>query len=240
MKKILVSIFCLFFISLGLIAQKSPDVFLKWAPASLAAGKVTIGGEYNFRKKHSVELFIGVPVKKTYRIKYDDQESDMVSKAFSILGGYRRYVGKKTSSGFYLEPFVKYLKHESSGILESDLSGEKARFNTITKYDAFGAGIQLGVQFIIAKRISLDLFFLGPEANSAKFTSSATDIASNIPWTSIKADEAAEEIKDAIKDIPIIGDKMEVRVDQNQKTVYTKYDGFLPGIRFGASLGIRL
>jgi len=240
MKIIAACIFCLFFSSIGLIAQSPPAVILKWAPASLAAGKITFAGEYNFSFKNSVEFVVGIPASVNRQIEYDGQKSEMESKAFSILAGYRRYLGKKSCSGLYLEPFIKYLAHETSGILDGDLSGEKAQFKTITKYEAFGGGIQLGVQFIIAKRIAVDLFFLGPEANSAKFNSTATDIASNIPWTFVKANEAEQEIRDAIKDIPLIGDKMEITVNQNQKTVYTKYDGFLPGIRFGASVGIRL
>lgn len=240
MKKIVSSILAFLLVSFAVLAQKSPQVFLKWAPASLAAGKITIGSEFVFKKKNAVELFIGIPVAVNRDLEYDGQKSDMDSKAFSVLAGYRRYLGKKAASGLYFEPFVKYLKHEASGILDGDLSGEKARFNTVTNYEAFGAGIQLGIQFIIAKRVSLDLFFLGPEANSAKFTATATDIASNIPWTFVKASEAEQEIKDMIRDIPIIGDKTEVTVNQNLKTVYTKYEGFLPGIRFGASVGIRL
>lgn len=240
MKKIALSAFYLLFVSLPVTAQNSPNIFLKWAPAGLAAGKITVGGEYNFKKKNSVELFVGIPLSRNHRFDYDGETSNINSKVFSVLAGYRRYLGKKPASGLYVEPFVKYLKHEASGILDGDLSGEKARFNTVTDYKGYGAGIQLGVQFVIAKRVSLDIFFLGPEANSAKFSSAATDIASNIPWTYVKADEAAREIKDAIKDIPIIGEKTEVTVNQNLKTVYTRYDGFLPGLRFGASVGIRL
>jgi len=239
MKKNSATCLCLMFISLVLHAQHSPAIFIKWAPASLAAGKVTIGSEFNFKRKNSIELFIGIPVSTTRDFEYDGKKNDMHFKAFSILGGYRRYLGKKPSSGFYFEPFVKYLKHEGSGILESNLTGEIARFNTITNYESFGAGLQLGIQFIIAKRVSLDLFFLGPEANSAKFTSSSTDIANNLPWTFVQAHEAEDEIKDATKEIPLIGDKIEVTVNQNKKTVYTKYEGFLPGVRVGASIGIR-
>lgn len=243
MKKIFLSVLGLLLLSPVLFAQfltNQTDIFLKWAPASLAVGKITVGGEYNFKEKNSIEVFIGIPVTINRRLEYDGKKSNMNSKAYSILGGYRRYLGQQPSSGFYLEPFVKYLKHKSSGILEGNLSGEKALFNSITNYQAFGAGLQLGVHFIVAKRISLDIFFLGPEANAAKFTSSATDITNALPWTIVEADEARKDIRDAIDDIPIIDDKLEITVNQNQKTVYTKYSGFLPGIRFGTSVGIRL
>ncbi|HYE55082.1 MAG TPA: DUF3575 domain-containing protein [Chitinophagaceae bacterium] len=221
-------------------AHAQKNFFVKWAPASLAAGKLTVGSEFNFKKKQSVELFVGIPVPTNKEFDYDGNTSELESKAFSILAGYRYYLGKRNASGLYIEPYVKYLKHEANGVLVGDLDNGPARFATVTEYKGFGVGAQLGVQFIIAKKISFDLFFLGPEANSAKFSSRSTDVADALPWTFIEANEAENNVKDAMQDIPIIGDKMEVTVSQAQKTVFTKYDGFLPGFRFGASIGIRL
>lgn len=224
----------------GTSSAQATRVIGKWAPASLAIGKTTVGAEYDLMKKNSVEIFVGIPTPSNRRLEYDGQKSNMESKAFSVFAGYRKYFGKKQLSGFYVEPFAKYLKHEGDGILDGDLGGEKASFKTITKYEAFGAGVQLGAQFIIAKRFALDLFFLGPEANSAKFSGSGTDIASSIPWTLVQADEAENDIRNFIADIPIVGTKTEITVDQNQKTISADYKGFLPGIRFGASIGVRL
>jgi hypothetical protein len=211
---------------------------LKWAPASLEAGKITVGGEYNFRKKSSIEFFIGLPAPMNHQFKYDNNSSDLSSKAFSLLAGYRYYFGKKNASGVYVEPYAKY--HTAAGILQGQLNGEVAKFDTKSDYKGYGIGAQLGVQFLIAKRFSFDLFLLGPEANTSEFNTVSTDVASNIPWTLIKANEAEKDIKDAFRNIPIIGDKIEVKVDQNTKTVTTRYNGFLPGLRFGASVGIRL
>lgn len=221
-------------------ASAQKNIFVKWAPASLAAGKLTLGSEYNFSKKQSVELFVGLPVPMNRQFDYDNNTSEMQSSAFSLFAGYRYYLGKRAASGVYVEPYLKYLHHKADGILVGELDGESARFDTKTDYKAFGAGAQLGVQFLIAKRISLDLFLIGPEANSAKFSSTSKDIASSIAWTLVQTDEAEQNIKDALKDLPIIGDKIEVDVNRSTKTVSTKYDGFLPGVRFGASIGIRL
>lgn len=221
-------------------ASAQKNIFIKWAPASLAAGKLTLGSEYNFKRKQSVELYIGLPVPITKEFDYDNKTSDVQSSAVSVFAGYRYYLGKRAASGIYVEPFVKYLHHKAEGILVGDLDSKVARFDTKTNYQAFGSGAQLGVQFLIVKRVSLDLFLIGPEANSAKFSSTSTDVANSLPWTIIQATEAQQNIKDAVKDLPIIGDKIEVNVNQATKTVFTKYDGFLPGLRFGASVGIRL
>lgn len=230
-------VFCLAFTAQS---QQPKNVFVKWAPASLVAGKVTVGAEYNFKKKQSLELFIGIPAAVSKQIDYDNNTSEFDSKAFSLFAGYRYYFGKRGAKGFYVEPYVKYLEHTTDGFLIGDLDGENARFDTKTEYKGIGAGAQLGVQFLIAKRVSFDLFLLGPEANSVKFSSQSTDVADSLPWTFIQANEAEQNVKAALEDLPIIGDKIEVQVNQATKTVFTKYDGFLPGFRFGASVGFRL
>jgi hypothetical protein len=124
--------------------------------------------------------------------------------------------------------------------LEGELNGENAKFQTQTDYKGIGVGAQLGVQIKVAKIFRLDLFILGPEANSAKFSAIATDIASSIPWTLVEANEAENDIKEVLKNIPIVGDKIEIQVDQANKTVITRYNGFVPGFRFGASIGVKL
>jgi len=240
MKKTLLFVATILFFACSFAQRYNRDLIVKWAPGSLISGKFTLGGEYNFKEKNSVELIIGIPAGRNYHFEYDNNTSDLSIKAFSALVGYRYYLGKKPVSGFYVEPYFKYLHHEASGVLIGELDGETARFDTRTDYKGIGIGAQLGVQFLIAKKISLDFFLLGPEANSSRFTTSATDVASSIPWTELDASEAEQDIKDVVNDIPLVGDKIEVRVDQNTKTVTTSYKGFIPGIRFGASVGIRL
>ena len=238
--KNLITSFLILFIFSGSFAQYNKDLILKWAPGSLVAGKLTVAGEYNFKKKNSVELVIGIPAAKNHKFDYDNNTSDLDTKAFSLLAGYRHYIGKKPVSGLYIEPYVKYLHHQADGFLIGQLDDESAKFDTHTDYKGIGIGAQLGVQFLIAKKFSLDFFILGPEANSAKFSTVATDVASSIPWTMVDAAEAEQDIKDVVRDIPVVGDKIEVSVDQNTKTVTTRYSGFVPGFRFGASVGIRL
>jgi len=242
MKKLILSLFfiTLFASSFAQEERYNRDLIVKWAPGSLASGKLTIAGEYNFKKKHSVELIIGIPKAKSHHLEYDGNTSDLSIKAFSALAGYRYYFGKKDVSGFYVEPYAKYLHHQASGVLIGNLNGETAMFDTRTDYKGIGVGAQLGVQFLIAKKVSLDFFILGPEANSSTFSTTATDVASSIPWTYVEASEAEQDVKDVLKDIPLVGDKIQVTVDQATKTVTTRYSGFMPGFRFGASIGIRL
>lgn len=225
--------------ALGTFAQVKNAIALKFAPAGIAAGKITLGGEYNFKHRNSVTLLAGIPFDKMQTISFDGQKSDIASKAFSLMAGYRYYLGQKTMSGFYVEPYVKYLKHEAKGLLNAELQNQHVIFDTYSKYEGYGAGVQLGVQCLIAKVVIFDFFLIGPEANSSKFSSLSTDITDNIGWDYADAQEAEKQIKDPLQDIPIIGDKIVVKVDTNKKSVATSFSGFAPGFRIGASFGIR-
>lgn len=216
-----------------------PSFTAKVAPIGLAVGKITFGGEFNFKHKQSVTLLIGVPFDKTRSFEYDNKDNELSTRASSVMGSYRYYLGKKDMSGFYFEPYVKYVNMEAKGFLNDDLNNQPARFDSRFSYKGFGAGLQLGVQFLIAKKVSLDLFFIGGEANSAKLTATATDVYDNIPWTLADSQEAEKNIKDALEDIPVIGKKTEVTVNTATKTVSASYKGFAPGFRAGASVGIR-
>jgi hypothetical protein len=216
-----------------------PSFTAKFAPAGLAVGKVTFGGEFNYKHKKSVTLLIGLPFDKTRSVDFDNKSNNLTTRATSVMAGWRYYLGKKDMSGFYIEPYAKYLKAEAQGFLEDDLNGQPAKFDSRFSYKGFGAGLQLGVQFLIAKKVSLDFFLVGPEANTIKLSTSATDVYDNIPWTLADGQEAEKNIKDVLEDIPVIGKKTEVTVNTATKTVTASYKGFAPGFRFGGSIGFR-
>ncbi|MEO5997308.1 MAG: hypothetical protein ABIN89_11230 [Chitinophagaceae bacterium] len=216
------------------------NIALKFAPAGLGVGKITFGAEYNFRHRNSLTLLAGVPFNKTNTIQIDGDNSDISSNAFSLMTGFRHYFGKKTMSGFYVEPYVKYLKLDAKGLLNKELQGENAIFDTHGKYEGIGIGAQLGFQVIIAKLVVFDLYVIGPEANSAKASTISTDITNVLPWSFADQQQVQDDIKATLKDIPVIGDKIEVKVDNIKKTVTINYSGFIPGFRAGASIGIRL
>ncbi len=215
------------------------SIAVKWNPVALFFGNISILGEYNFKPKKSFTFGIGIPSEKVNTFTIDDEKESVTMKTFSAMAGYRMYMGKKPMSGFYFEPYLHYVKNEASTILEAELNGGPENFLTTSTFKAFGVGAQLGIQALIAKRVTIDFFILGPEANSVKHSVVARDISSTLPWDQIDEQEARQEIEDAIGDIPLIGDKIKVTVDKNTKTVRTDYSGFLPGFRGGISIGFR-
>jgi hypothetical protein len=248
MKKVFLAVSCLLLFSITWAQSEEakdekpqfmPSTAIKWNPSSLYFGKIGLQGEYNFKRKKSITFAVGIPMSKATSVEMDDEDRDVEMKTFSVMGGYRMYLGKKTMTGVYFEPYLKYVKNDAATLIDTDLGGEPAIFATTSKYSGFGVGAQLGVQFMIAKRVVFDFFFLGPEANSVKHTVIMRDINSAGSWDVQEAADAENEINESIGDLPVIGNKIKVAVDAANKTVSSEYKGFLPGIRFGLSVGVR-
>jgi hypothetical protein len=84
----------------------------------------------------------------------------------------------------------------------------------------------------------IDFFFLGPEINSSTNDFKAIELTSTIPWNTIEANDAEQEIKDFIDEFPFIRNKTKVMVDPNNRSVFADFKGALPGMRIGVSFGV--
>lgn len=235
---LVVLLFCLQSIS----AQKifNPKITLKWAPTGLILGDASFQGEYGFLKKSSLTAKIGVPLSRMYHADFDGHDVDLSMKAFSFLAGYRKYLSKQMLKGFYIEPFFTYAHHTSDGTGEGKLDNQTVTMDFTNAYNGIGVGIQFGSQFIIAKRLVIDLFFFGPQLTSSRNNFRAIDYNNASSWNTIQADEAEQDIKDFLNQFPFIKNKVTVHVDKPNKTVTADFNGALMGVRFGVSFGIAL
>jgi hypothetical protein len=235
--------FSLFFLSTItaciVLAQSSgvkPNIAIKWAPTGIVFGNISLLGEYNFGK-NSLTAKIGLPLNKHQTFKFDDKDVNFSMKAISFLAGYRSYLSKKHMKGLYFEPYFKYVHHTSEGVGNAVLQSDPVMMDFTNAYNGVGIGAQLGIQFLIAKKVVIDFFFLGPEINSSRNNFKAIETSSTIPWTYAKADEAEQDIRDFINKFPFIRNKTNIRVDQANKTVMADFRGALPGYRIGVSFG---
>lgn len=213
------------------------NITVKWAPTGLILGSASFQVEYSFGGKNSLTAKIGVPARAHHAFTYDGKDADFNMKATSFLAGYRTYFSKKHLKGLYYEPYFKYVHHTSEGIGSGSLSNRTAQFSFINAYNGVGVGVQLGAQFLIGKRLVMDLFFLGPEINSASNSFKAVEVSGVIPWTDADAYEAEREIRDFIDQFPFIRNHTNVMVDSENKRVVADFKGALPGIRTGVSIG---
>jgi len=233
-------LFALLFPALFLFSQeksKSINIALKWAPTGLILGNVSLHGEYNFGK-NSLTAKIGIPISTHRTLEYDNKDANFTMKATSFLAGYRTYLSKKHMRGIYFEPYFKYVHHSSEGIGQAFITGETVSMNFNNDYNGVGMGAQLGVQFLVMKKMIIDFFFFGPEINSARNNFKAIEISNAIPWTSTQGKEAEQDIRDFIDQFPFVRKKVNIMVDQNNKTVRADFKGALPGYRIGVSFGI--
>jgi hypothetical protein len=216
-----------------------PNISIKWAPTGIIFGNISLHGEYNFGK-NSLTAKIGLPLNKHQTFQFDDKDADFSMKAMSFLAGYRTYLSKKHMKGLYFEPYFKYVHHISEGTGNAVLDGDKVLMNFTNDYNGIGIGAQLGAQFLISKKFVIDFFFLGPEINSARNNFKAIETSSTIPWTYAKAREAEQDIRDFIDKFPFVRNKVNIMVDQSNKTVIANFKGALPGYRIGVSFGYAL
>jgi hypothetical protein len=217
--------------------RSDPQIDLKWAPAGLFAGNISLLGEYTFRKKTSLTVKIGLPITKTYSSKFDGKNTDINMRTISFLTGYRVYLSKKELKGFYIEPYFKYVHSTSYGWGESTLDNQPVTMDFNNNYNAAGIGVQLGTQFLIAKKWIIDFFFLGPELNYADNNFMASDATNSSSWNTIQADQAENDIHQFLHQFPFIGNKTTVHVDTNDKTITADFNGLLAGIRAGVAVG---
>jgi len=241
-KNVFLLIFIFFFLQTIHAQDKviEPKITLKWAPTGLILGNIALQGEYSFLKKSSLTAKIGVPFTRGDRSTFDNNDVHMHMKAFSFLAGYRKYLSKQVLKGFYVEPFFTYVHHSSDGTGQGDLDNQSVTMDFTNDYNGVGIGVQLGSQFIISKRLVIDLFFFGPQITSSTNNFRAVDPYNSLAWTTIQADEAEQDIRDFLDQFPFIRNKVNVNVDKPNRSVMADFKGALVGIRFGVSVGIAL
>jgi hypothetical protein len=219
--------------------SKQYEKIAKWAPAGLYLGHLNLIGEGAINSRNSITAQGSFPIKTKKTFQYEDKDADVSMEIMSFHFGYRHYLSrKKFMKGFYLEPYAKYLKHESEGIGSATLDTRLAQMRFNNDFRSIGAGVQLGVQFLIARRVAIDFYFLGPEISTGKDHFNAVEISNIIPWTHLEAAEAERSIRELLDDVPFIGDRTTVTVDRANKSVSADFKGFLPGIRTGISIGL--
>ncbi len=217
----------------------SLNTTLKWAPAGLILGNISIQGEYSFGKQ-SLTARIGIPINSHHTLEYDGKDAVFDMKATSFLAGYRVYISKKQLKGLYFEPYFKYVHHSSEGTGVGKFSYRNVNLNFTNEYNGAGLGIQLGSQFLIGKRFILDFYFLGLEINSASNDFKAVEKALNSSWTTAEAQDAERDIRNFINKFPFLKNNTKVMADATNRTVTANFKGAIPGFRIGLAVGVAL
>jgi len=91
---------------------------------------------------------------------------DRKRSGYNISADYRFYLGKENKyeapHGLYIGPYYSYSHFD--GKIEWDYTGNNAGsyVNTSSKFNINTVGVELGYQFILWRRLTLDLVMIGP------------------------------------------------------------------------------
>jgi len=100
-----------------------------------------------------------------------DSDTIAVRKNYSASGfkfgaDYRFYLRKENKfhapHGVYLGPYFSYLNFDNDRLLEVNNNGTMESGNLTTKISVVNIGVQLGYQFVLNDRWTIDLTFIGP------------------------------------------------------------------------------
>ena len=197
------------------IGQKSMklkrNIVLKYQIVnSLALFSNSFEVEAMLNKKNSVTLGMGFP---TNQSMYDnsvfgkflpEKPTELISNKLGTTHyrfAYRHYSGNSgLPRGFYIEPYLKYQKIDFDVNSAYTGSDNKTYTADITgKFKSLNAGFQLGVQFLVLKRIAIDWYFLGIEAGTLSGDLNGkvnNNAATYIPDLKAKIDDAINGIPD--------------------------------------------
>ncbi|MCI5056628.1 MAG: DUF3575 domain-containing protein, partial [Flavobacteriales bacterium] len=239
MKILKTTVLALIIGSAGLQAQ---DHNVKLGLGGLAFKKINLSYERGISKSTTAQLHFGYLLPReipSVVVESEDLQGVNLENrlnGISIAGEYRFYTGKEAMKGFYIGPYIKYTNYTmkfGATYTDTDFTGmtfdvpaqASLGFNTV----AFGA--QLGVQWMINDRISIDWHFLG--FGGAR-NSLNGDVISLVPETDMR--DFQEDVESDLSDIPVIGNNVKVDATSNQLTVKAPFWG--ADLRSGISIGI--
>jgi len=217
-------------------AGKAPYNVIKFLPFNLAFNSVAFEYEGMVSDHNSMTLQVGIPNHKAFDTNYNIKFLSNVTNAelgtTIVRLAYRHYSGnqKLLPAGFYFEPYLKYQNLKGNGYyITHDAPYQTTVGVTDVKLNTFNLGFQMGAQFLIGNRLSVDVYFLGLEAGLA---------SGDMSVVSENAAKIAADINDAISDLPsYVKNTLTVTQSQNKVNVNAKNTPY-PWFRAGISIGI--
>ena len=248
MKNIFVFIFLAVWSSTGFCQyQNSRDNerknAIKFLPLTLSTNSVSFQYERMIDTKNSLSLQVGLPNQKSIIGKYGiGGTTDLKTAEFgttTLRTAFRHYTGKQKSlKGFYIEPYLKYQHLKGVATLDgmNDLDIPYAGVSDI-KLNSFNLGCQLGIQFLIAKRVSLDFYFLGLEGGFLSGNMITTPTPSNQYDNTIVLTVLKDVIDQKITDLPSFIRKKLTSVQTDTQVIVKGRSIPYPLYRGGVSIG---
>ena len=155
---------------------------------------------------------------------------------FAVTPEIRFYAGKKGyGHGFYFSLFYRYARHEVGNIsVDYQNNAGATRTATLTgSLTSNTGGFMLGSQWVIANRVALDWWIIGPHFGAGKGTLSGRNSS---PISTDDQNSLRTEIANVLEAVPFVKNV----IDVNALGANVSLTGPWAGVRGGLCLGIRL
>ena len=244
MKKLFVLVFLAFRVLLG-FAQDGDSLtiernnVIKFLPVNLPFQSIAFEYERMINARNAFTLGFGIPTNQSIIGKYGMDASSDLKEAkvgtMHIRAAYRHYTGKSgLPKGFYIEPFLKYQHISGTGkaLYTVDQANTTYTADLTAKLNTLNVGFQMGVQFLIAKRVTLDFYFLGLEGGLLSGNVNAKVVPSD------NVSDMRNEIEKSINDLPsFLSNKLKVTSTSDAVNVKASSITY-PWLRSGISIGV--
>jgi hypothetical protein len=213
---------------------------VKFLPVNLFFNSASFEYERKISPKNSLILGVGIPMPKAFADKYNlgSPENRITDDSFGTMAirlAYRHYTGhSKQPSGFYISPYLKYQSFDATATNhKTPSSGSAYVENYDLKGNTMSLGFQMGWQFLIAKTVSIDFYFLGIEAGLANVDATVKSPDANM------IDEIYTNVSQNIGDLPaFLSNKITVTKKGSNQVDIVGSSMPYPWLRSGISIGI--
>ncbi|WP_316813277.1 DUF3575 domain-containing protein [Pedobacter heparinus] len=202
----------------------------------LLSRKISFVGGYNTMSENKVsELPL---MKKVIDQAFDEDDEvkndlDRIKVANTAYNGeFRFYLGRQPGArGAYFAIYGRYVDTKIN--YQYQFEGNTKTYDIPIKgnFKGFAGGILMGTQYIISRRVVIDVYFGGHYGKTKGDADGLVDLSS------MSAQEKSE-LKDDLESIATINDKQYLTATVSNDGVHGKVNGPLIGLRAGFSLGI--
>lgn len=172
--------------------------------------------------------------KMVTKLEIEDDEINKASFAGNAFTGEFRFYGGKHQGarGFYLSLYGRYSTIKIDHPYEFSTTGKSYMIPLQADTKMFGGGMMFGVQWLIAKRVTLDWSIIGAHyGNVSGIAQAKTDLSS---MSSADKQNLQQDLDNFIE----INGHQYIHSTVNSQGVTAKIEGPFAGIRSGLSLGI--
>jgi hypothetical protein len=155
---------------------------------------------------------------------------------YKFGGEYRFYLRKENKypapRGIYLGPYFAYHGFNNERTIEVDNDGTLEEAILDSKFRIFNIGFQVGYQFVLNNRWTIDLIFIGPSVSHYKY-----DLELGGNYTFDKEDIQNEIILDLIDRFPVLDEVISDKEATGSGTLDTWAYGYRYQIHVGYHFG---